>query len=563
MKLQARFLIVFLVMFGVIGLLLITQRIFDLDRSKVLLENELVQHKAYFTKISSMDGQPLKSLSVDYSFWDEMVNFVKTKNAKFAHDNIDSGLGTYGSDMAWVYNLSGGLVYYKSVDDNPALADLGLSQAYLKSLYTNHLDHFFLNTSQGLIEIRAATIHLGADEDRKTPPEGYWIVGRHWDDQYIATLSDLTQSTIKLGGPKSDYGDHLGNNAITFGQPLKDNTGAVVATITSTATVPVVQNLSELYSRQLYLLIAFSIATMLMLVGAVWYMVLSPMRLISQSLALQSPASLNELAAQKTEFGALAKTVQQFFAQEIKIKETDFIKAKLVELNQAKSEFLAIAAHELKGSVGNVHVFAENLADLINDPVTPREALLTEVTRIGHQAHKATVLINDMYQASKGGQSLVLNKTEFAFDDFIREEIADAQYSTKQQILLTGFTGAHITSDRDRLSQVISNLLRNASKYSPSANQIRVVLGRDGNQVVVQVQDDGIGIAEVDQPHVFERFFRSSSVLGNYPGLGLGLSICKEIVDALGGKIWFTSVHGKGSQFFISLPVSSTSVELS
>ncbi|HEY6736379.1 MAG TPA: ATP-binding protein [Candidatus Saccharimonadia bacterium] len=563
MKLQARFLILFLVLFGVIGLLLVTQRIFDLDRSKVLLENELVQHKAYFGKITSLDGQPLKSFSIDYSFWDDMVDFVQTKNPKFAHDNIDSALSTYGADMAWVYRADGTLVYFKSGDDNPALSSLGLSADYFKTLYTNHLDHFYLNTSQGLIEVRAATIHPGSDQKRNTPPQGFWVVARRLDDQYASTMSDLTQSKVKLGGPRADYADHLANNAITFGQPLKDNAGKVVAVITATAEVPIVANLSDLYSRQLYLLIAFAIATMLMLVGAVWYMVLSPMRVIAQSLAQSNPAMLDGLAAQKTEFGALALTVQQFFAQEIKIKETDFIKAKLVELNQAKSEFLAIAAHELKGSVGNVHVFSENLADLIGDAHTTREALLTEVKRISHQARKATVLINDMYQASKGGQSLVLNKTEFDFDEFMRDEVADAQYSTKQQIVLTGYSAAHVTSDRDRLSQVISNLLRNASKYSPAAKEIRVLLGRDGNQVVVQVQDYGIGIAEVDQPHIFERFFRSSGVLGNYPGLGLGLSICKEIMGALGGKVWFKSVHGQGSQFFVSLPVSSASVELS
>lgn len=563
MKLQARFLILFLVLFGVIALLLVTQRLFDLDRSKVLLENELVQHKANFVKISTMNGRPLRSLSVDYSFWDDMVDFVKTKNPKFAHDNIDSGLSTYGVDLAWVYRLDGSLVYYKSVEDNPALADLKLTPAYFKNLESGHFDHFYLNTDQGLIEIRAATIHPGADSDRKTAPQGFWLVARFWNDEYLSELSDLTESTVRLGGPRVDVGDKLTGGSIGYGQELKDQNSATVATLSVAADVPIVDNLSNLYTRQLYLLIAFAIATLLMLVGAIWYMVLSPMRIISLSLSAQSPALLDNLAKQPTEFGALAQTVQQFFAQEVKIKETDFIKAKLVELNQAKSEFLAIAAHELKGSVGNVHIFAENLADLIGDPMTARDVLLTEIKRIGHQARKATVLINDIYQASKGGQSLVVNKTEFDFDEFVREEIADSQYSTKQQIKLTGFTAAHITSDRDRLSQVMSNLLRNASKYSPLANEIRVILSREGNNVIIQVQDDGIGIAEQDQPHVFERFFRSSSVLGNYPGLGLGLSICKEIVEALGGKIWFTSSHGHGSQFFISLPVSANSVELS
>src|SRR4051812_14986148 len=112
MRLQARFLLLYAFLFGAVATLLILQRTFDLDRSHFVLQNELTQRQNYFDKITSVEGQPLESLAVDYSFWDDMVTFVKERDLKFAQDNIDSGLGTYGADVAWVYRPDHSLVYF-------------------------------------------------------------------------------------------------------------------------------------------------------------------------------------------------------------------------------------------------------------------------------------------------------------------------------------------------------------------------------------------------------------------------------------------------------------------
>jgi len=319
--------------------------------------------------------------------------------------------------------------------------------------------------------------------------------------------------------------------------------------------VPVVKVLENLYARQLTLLLLVSLASILAVIISIWLLVLRPVKEITASLKNQTPSSLDRLARQDSEFGHLAKTVQQLFTSE-------FLKTKMMELNTAKSEFLAIAAHELKGPIGNVHIFAENLADLVRDG-NSKEQLLEEVGRISMSAHKATVLVNDIYQASKGGQALELKRTEFDFDAFVRGEVADAQYSTKQRLLVEGSTGKKVLSDIDRLGQVMTNLIRNASKYSPDADKIVVRLSTKGSNIVLEVQDFGLGISAEDQPKLFERFFRSSSVATSYPGLGLGLSVCKEIIEALGGKIWLTSEVGQGSHFYFSLPFNSEFTDLS
>ena len=555
MKLQARFLLLFIFLFGAVALLLVFERSIDLERSRSVLQSDLSQRHRYFEKISQLEGQPLDTLSVDYSFWDDMVNFIKQRNLTFAHDNIDTGLGTFGADAAWVYRTDDSLVYFKSATDDATVQNLALPKAFFAKLYTDHFAHFYIKEPNGLLEIRAATVHPGDDDQRKTPPQGFWLVGRYLTPELVANLGDLTQSTISLNSATASAADRLGTSTVGFGAKLPGWDSKTVAVLTSEAAVPVVKDLESSYARQLLLLLLFTLASILVVIISIWVMVLRPVREITISLKSQTPADLDRLAKAKTEFGSLARAIQQFLTSE-------FIKSKIIELNSAKSEFLAIAAHELKGPVGNVHIFAANLVDLVNDGNSKKE-LLVEVERIEMSAHKATVLINDIYQASKGGQVLELKTTEFDFDAFVRKEVADAQYSTHQHLIIEGSTDKKITSDVDRLGQVMTNLVRNASKYSPKSDKIVIRMKTEASNIVLEVQDYGLGISVEDQAKLFDRFFRSSSVSTSYPGLGLGLSICKEIIEALGGKIWLTSELGKGSHFYFSLPVTAELPELS
>jgi len=558
MKLQARFLLLFVFLFGAVALLLVVQRSFDLDRSHSVLQNELSQRHQYFQKLTKVDGQPLETLSVDYSFWDEMVNFIKNRNLQFATDNIDTGLATYGAQAAWVYRPDYSLVYYKTTEDDDASLqnlDLRLPKGFFQKLYKDHFEHFFISGSYGVMEIRAATVHPGDDSERQTPPQGFWLVGRLLNDSYIANLGDLTQSKLTIDSANTTTADRLGRQSVTFGTKLPSWDGQTVRVLTSTAQVPVVKDLEGLYNRELALLLFFAVGTVLVLIVSIWRLVLRPVSQVTDSLKKQDPKVLDRLSEDKTEFGGLARAVQQFFASE-------FLKSKLVELNSAKTEFLAIAAHELRSPVGNIHIFAENLSDLIATNM-PKDTLLKEIQRISQAAHKATVLVNDIYQASKGGQKLDIKLTEFEFDNFVHTEVASAQYSTKQKLIIEGYTGHKVTSDVDRLGQVMTNLIRNASKYSPHADKIHIRLKYEHDTVIVEVEDYGLGISPEDQTRLFDRFFRSARVATSYPGLGLGLSICKEIIGALGGKIWLQSELGKGSKFYFSLPVSPEIPELS
>ena len=112
-------------------------------------------------------------------------------------------------------------------------------------------------------------------------------------------------------------------------------------------------------------------------------------------------------------------------------------------------------------------------------------------------------------------------------------------------------------ADRDRIGQVLSNLLNNAIKYCQNCKQIIVNLESKEEMAICSVQDFGNGIIKTQQDKIFERFYRvTGNNLHTYPGLGLGLFIAKEIIDRHNGKIWFESEEGKGSIFYFSLPIA-------
>jgi len=114
-----------------------------------------------------------------------------------------------------------------------------------------------------------------------------------------------------------------------------------------------------------------------------------------------------------------------------------------------------------------------------------------------------------------------------------------------------------VKGDRERLEQVLINLLRNATKFTPGGGNITLRAREEGDNLIIQVKDSGSGIAKEEQEKIFEPYYRAGPNKRKFPGLGLGLTLSKQLVELHGGKIWVESEEGKGSIFSFSLPISS------
>ncbi len=226
------------------------------------------------------------------------------------------------------------------------------------------------------------------------------------------------------------------------------------------------------------------------------------------------------------------------------------------KLEKQKDEFIGVASHELKTPVTSIKSFAQILRYKFQKNGFLHEAEL--LGKLDAQIDKLTALIGDLLDVTKiEAGKLIFNKDTFSFDVLLAEIIEEMQRTTqKHTIRIEGLTKQTILSDRERIGQVLINLISNAIKYSPYANEIIIHSLVENGSIKVCVQDFGVGISEDKQEKVFDRFFRVSGPgKETYPGLGLGLYISNEIVKRLHGRIWVQSVEGKGSTFCFTIPL--------
>lgn len=225
------------------------------------------------------------------------------------------------------------------------------------------------------------------------------------------------------------------------------------------------------------------------------------------------------------------------------------------QFQQQKDNFLGIASHELKTPLTSLKLYSQFLEKNLRKQEDDKNADVAK--KMDEQINKLTSLVNDLLDVTKiQNGKILLNKSDFDFDDLVEEIVTEQQMITSHKILVESEKIGNIYSDRHRISQVMSNLIGNAIKYSPDANRIHITTKvTDDDCVLFTVRDFGIGIPADKTERVFEQYYRvSGSKEHTFPGLGLGLYISSEIIKRSGGKIFVNSIEGKGSEFCFLIP---------
>ena len=264
----------------------------------------------------------------------------------------------------------------------------------------------------------------------------------------------------------------------------------------------------------------------------------------------------------RTVYGADGRPLRSFGIT-MDITERKLAEQALVDADRQKDTFIATLAHELRNPLAPIRHAVELLGRSVGtDPQVAwsRDVIERQVAQMSH-------LVDDLLDISRLTRGQVeLRRRTLRFRAVVEQaiEIARPLVNALGHALEIGLPDDGVTVDGDptRLAQVFSNLLINAAKYTPADGAIRLEAGVDGEEVVVQVIDDGIGIAADHLPHVFDMFGQAAAALDRAQGgLGIGLALAKGLVEMHGGRIEARSAGvGQGSEFTVRLPVSRRSV---
>ncbi len=231
---------------------------------------------------------------------------------------------------------------------------------------------------------------------------------------------------------------------------------------------------------------------------------------------------------------------------------------KLAEASQMKSEFINIVSHQLRSPLTNLKWGIEFLTS--DEFRMPREKKEEYYGSLKENTTRMVELVDDLLVVSRIERgSLPVRKEKFSLENMTEDLIERfklvAEASNVKMELHTPDDIPDVYADPSQIKIVVENLIDNAVRYSDGKAHIDIWLKKKKKSLLFKIKDTGVGIPKLDQKHIFEKFFRAKNISKkDTRGSGLGLFVCKSIIEKAGGKIWLESQLGKGTTFYFALP---------
>jgi signal transduction histidine kinase/ActR/RegA family two-component response regulator len=547
-----------------------------------LLEKRIEQNKQEVEKLILLESSSSYSYVQENSYWDELCKALKSKDSVWINENMASPLSSprYHADYLWIVNNDGQNVYFKVIDS--PVKDYKINFAkntnILDSIGSKIISVNCLKNGDYYTQITAGSIVPSNDFARKTKPLGYLIVGKILDTNYLRHLSDLnssfTYSFVEANGSLEDN-VNLTNATIRFVKTIHCS-NAKALNIAVTSYLPEI----KLYRN----FVRYSLIAYMLLVGILIGLIFryfikyffNPLEKVTKALKINSTEPIENIKQKNTDLGTIAKMIDIYFKQnsilqseiqnrkktELDLTEAfhDIEKSTIEKINAeqsaaAKSDFLSTMSHEIRTPINGVIGIANLLKD---ENLTKQQKEYVDVLHFS--ANHLLSLVSDILDFSK----IETGKVDFEKTNFDLNQVCNAVYhlyklhadEKKIDLIYTPDTSLKqsIYGDQVRLNQVLTNLLGNAIKFTEKGNIFfsYKVLTETVNNCTIEfkIKDTGIGIKTEEQASVFDGFSQANKNISRvYGGTGLGLTICKKLVELQGGKISMVSEYGKGSEF--------------
>lgn len=467
------------------------------------------EKKQSFEKIVQLYNNKLEVFARDYSVWDDMVKFIDTRDSVWVHDNVDMFLDEFSADSYWIFDAEFNVVHSNNRLGSAGIKNSPLSAEQLKKLFSDSsFCSFFIRTEKGYFKIKGASVHKTVDIDRKKLPLGYLLVGKDWNDNVLNDLSLISDTKIELykEDRKESITEDNNPNFILF--PLKTWNDSVAVYVKMSLENKLGD--SRLYDiihdeTAFYIILAFGSLISVSILMFFW--VNKPLNTLSESLKGNNPEILKNLVEDKTEFGALARLVEQSFTE-----------------REKKDILLKEIHHRVKN---NLQVIS-SLIGLQSRNI--KDAELLKSFNLTRDRVKSIALIHEkLYQTE--------DLARINFSGYIRSIVEHLlfSYAVNNENVKVQINSENIFLDIDTAlpcGLIINELVSNSLKYAFPGNEngtIAISFTNSEGFYILKVEDNGIGIPDEKISNV---------------QLSLGIRLIKNLALQLKGKIEIDNKNG-------------------
>ena len=525
-------------------------------QDELIVKTTSIQYQDAFKSLIKSNSVRYEQSAIDYSYWDDMCLFVKTKDKKWAAENLATIVGTYKVNNVWILGLDQSIIY-SYPDSQGIYADIiGQSKLYLNELYKVKTINSFIFSNGTIVEIFGATIHPTNDPERSTPPQGYFFVCKIWDNDFIDEFETISMSKVTVTNKKNDL--IVKDENLIFNDEIKNYYGKTIAYLRIERYAPYII-LNRSFSKNV--LLVFFITSMFVLILVLFSLITwigRPLRYIEDILA-GNIFRIPKLRRFGGEYIQIADMIEKSISYNAELK---IAKEKAEESDKLKSAFLANMSHEIRTPMNAIMGFTQLLPENFDN----KHNLEVFSNIINQRCSDLMEILNSILYISRiDSGSMKLNLKECNLDILFGDlDEFFTEYKQKAEKNDIGFTIkkeydselSMIITDNEKLKHIFTNLIANAFKFTHEGQVEAGCMNDKDNKLIFYVSDSGVGIPLDRQSIIFDRFTQlNNGISSNLGGTGLGLTIVKGLIDLLGGKIWIESKPGKGSTFYFTIPI--------
>jgi signal transduction histidine kinase/ActR/RegA family two-component response regulator len=523
---------------------------YTIKQEKEVYQTSLKQFDNEVNSLIELNSQTNISNIVDMVYWDDFVNYVKTKDPKWFNANIPTSLDTYKADYLGIYDVKGNFIN-KSSTANIVSVDF-IPKEVFANINAKKILQFYMKIPEGYVLICGASIHPSIDiYKRVTPSSGYFFIVKLLNKKYFSELETISSSKIDF---RNGVGIETSKN-LSIVKDIKDWKGETINHLIFKRPFDIsFKSTKEI----LLLLFVFTIISILVFLWFFRKWIYKPLNLITGILEKGKESDMESLKNSPGEFSYIGTLFKE---NDLQRKEIDSAKAKAEESDRLKSSFLANMSHEIRTPMNAIVGFSELL---LTENLSETERM-DYIKVISSSGKNLVSIIEDLLEMSR----IDTNQVAPNYSSVNIPEVVNELYNTikisipadkniKFQVLKSKCpVTKKIITDQIKLKQILTNLITNAIKYT---KQGHVIFGYEVNErdsvIEFTIKDSGIGIDKHYHKIIFDRFHRiDNDFTIKAGGLGLGLAISKAYVEMLGGNISIASNVKIGTTFSFTIPL--------